>query len=129
MHRAQRVQYPQRRAHVLRHPSGLRPREHAALQQECQGVALHIFLQHGHLSVLLRHLLDAGQIRAVHRQQLAVHLGAAGEATEYVAFAGAAVPQQRHAAPRTPLQQPHLLKICLHIPQKSVVHRNFPLSR
>ena len=122
VHRTQGVEHPQRSAHVLRYPAGLRPREHAALQQERQGIPLDVLLQHGHLTVPGRRLLDTGQMGTVHRQQTAVDIVTAGEPAEYVALARLPVTQQRHGAPGAALQQPHRLKIRLYIAQKCIVH-------
>ena len=93
-------------------------------QKLCERVALHVFLQHGGLAVLLRRFHDLRQMRAQHRQQTAIDLAAAAVAAEDIARAAFLMPHDGDSPARTLLQHAERVVFGCHSLQKALVQRH-----
>ena len=99
-------------------------RELSARQELCERVALHVFLQHGGLAVLLRRFHDLRQMRAQHWQQTSVDLAAAAVAAEDIARAAFLMPHDGDSPARALLQHAERVVFGCHGLQKAFVQRH-----
>ena len=99
-------------------------REPCPHQKLCERVALHVFLQHGGLAVLLRRFHDLRQMRAQHWQQTAVDLAAAAVAAEDIARAAFLMPHDADRAAWALLQHAERVVFGCHSLQKALVQRH-----